>query len=215
MKKPLLLGMTILVLPCAYPLQAANPALEDTFTLKGERTSGSPLKGTITEIGEGQWAATADLVISAEGNLKTTTQEAQTATVELPPGNSALTVEVDINPEGSAWTGVALLSGAPLSEFWTNSRILVNIHPSGKYEVLVGSESVAVGTVDAFSPGEVAHLTLTYNPTNNGITYTVNQQEVLKDHLLPDSPTITHLGLRIHDPKMSEVTTIDNLRVTR
>ncbi|MBP1990110.1 LamG-like jellyroll fold domain-containing protein [Paenibacillus eucommiae] len=169
----------------AVPIEDPLPlTISDSFAVDGvNRTAGSELNDTKTEVGERTWEASYAFVFAGSGNEGYVTSAysgTRTAFVPYVPAGTVSSLEVDIKPFGmEGWSAVGF-SKEP-SAFWGGGQIWMFIREDGYYNIWVnGTQNLlAAGSLASFDPDVYTHLRLEYNAETKTVSVWVNEDPIL------------------------------------
>jgi acyl-CoA thioesterase-1 len=216
MTNPRLLPLALLLLsPLCSPAQT-NVVLEDTFTLDGgSRQADGDFPSLAVEKGDADWKRMGSLKFTADGKVTAGGTGGALAIVPLPALTETMTIEAEINPQGSGFVALAFMEQGS-ERFWGDTPLWVAFWPKGKCELRAGNDLVEAGEGGAaFLPGEPNHLQLIYDTVNNQASVKLNGEVILDQILLPQISPIAYACFRFQEPLKPGLPTLDNFRVTQ
>ena len=188
------------------------------------RSVGSPLNGTTSEVGGKTWSTNTTLVFGA--NEITTSTGGDTAHVggvsfnpPLDPAKPVNLVEADFIVNGTVWSAVGFSQSAT-GGYWGHGQAWVHIGPSGDYAVYADglTHLLRVGDVPNFSPNGLNRVRVHHNRTENKLSVVINSQLVLVPYdldALSYTPGLSHAGVHVQTASGTGggLASFDNFRV--
>lgn len=225
------LGTTV-VLTMAGMASAAYSHL-DTFSLNGSnRYDGASLNYQYVEQGNvakwtvmkgGAASTTNNVVFTANGTVtsNSTTSGDNWAKFTLSPSSESFNVEADVNPTGTAWTGLFVKGWNDVFTDVAGSQLLVFLRPNGNYKVIargIGASSITIKN-DTPCPNFVSngmnHISLQYDKDAKTVSVYLNGQKGVDNYNLGAfTPAFNSTGFYFASTSTAGTAQIDNFRVS-
>ena len=126
--------------------QTPGTSVSDSLGLKSAgRSPGAKLSQCRLETGDAVWTASPSLVFLPDGGVSIAEPAGGSVTHPIAPAGGRITVQAELRPGGSGFTGLAVGRPSMANDFWKAYDVLAYITPGGTYEVLVRGKSLIKG----------------------------------------------------------------------